>query len=72
MTAITPPASDWTYRDAWGRVIRAGRRALPRHTATGRLDERGNRVVACSCGWTGNALGWGEHLDSVVRSALGG
>ncbi len=33
--------------------------------------QAGNRIVDCRCGWTGNALGWADHLDSVVRGALG-
>lgn len=49
--------------------MRAGRAELPSHVATGHLDERGNRQVDCSCGWTGNGLGWADHLDVVVRTA---
>lgn len=59
-----------TYSDAWHRLVTAGREVLPRHTGTGSLDERGNRVVDCDCWWRGNGLGWAGHLDSVVRSAI--
>lgn len=72
MTALSPSPRDWTYRDAWQRLMRAGTAELSRHTGTGRLDERGNRIVDCSCGWKGNALGWADHLDAVVRSAVEG
>lgn len=71
MTALSPSARDWSYRDAWSRLIRVGGAELPRHTATGRMDERGNRIVDCGCGWSGNALGWSDHLDAVVRAAVG-
>jgi hypothetical protein len=64
--------TDWSYSDARRRLVRAGRSQLARHTARGRLDDEANRVVDCSCGWTGNGLGWVEHLDNVVRSALDG
>ena len=62
---------DWTYRAARIRMLRAGRAQLPRHVAGARMDKAGNRIVDCRCGWTGNALGWADHLDSVVRGALG-
>lgn len=61
---------DWTYRDARRRMLHAGRAQLPGHSAVARLDDHGNRLVDCRCGWTGNGLGWAGHLDSVVRSAL--
>lgn len=62
---------DWTYRAARKRMLRAGRAQLPRHVAVARMDHAGNRIVDCGCGWSGNALGWADHLDSVVRGALG-
>jgi hypothetical protein len=62
---------DWTYRAARERMLRIGRLQLPRHVAVARMDDAGNRVVDCGCGWSGNGLGWAEHLDSVVRQALG-
>jgi hypothetical protein len=62
---------DWTYRAARKRMLRAGRTQLPRHVAVARMDKSGNRIVDCRCGWTGNALGWADHIDSVVRGALG-
>ena len=61
---------DWTYRAARHRIVRAGDAELPRHTAVARMDDLGNRIVDCACGWTGNGLGWAGHLDSVVRLAL--
>jgi len=61
---------DWTYRAAQRRLHRAGKTHLPQHTATARLDKAGNRLVDCSCGWTGNGLGWAGHLDHVMRAAL--
>jgi hypothetical protein len=70
MTARRTARQDWTYRDARRRMVRAGRAQLPRHSAVARLDDRGNRIVDCGCGWTGNGLGWAGHLDSVVRAAL--
>lgn len=71
--AVTAPRQerqDWTYRSARRRLIRAGRAELPRHVAVARLDEVGNRIVDCRCGWSGNGLGWAGHLDSVIRLAL--
>jgi hypothetical protein len=65
-------AKDWSYRDARRRLVAVGDRHLRHHTASGRLDEHANRIVDCSCGWTGNALGWAGHLDQVVRAALDG
>jgi hypothetical protein len=50
--------------------MRAARAQLPRHVASARLDDDGNRIVDCECGWTGNGLGWLAHLDTVVRGAL--
>jgi glutamate-1-semialdehyde aminotransferase len=51
-------------------MVRAGRAEIARHSAVARLDDDGNRLVDCSCGWSGNALGWAGHLDAMVRSAL--
>ena len=62
---------DWTYRAARERMLRVGRAQLPHHQAVARMDDAGNRVVDCGCGWSGNGLGWAEHLDKVVRQALG-
>jgi len=70
MTARRTARQDWTYRDARRRMVRAGRAQLPRHSAVPRLDDRGNRMVDCSCGWTGNGLGWVGHIDNVVLAAL--
>ena len=70
MTALRPGRQDWTYRAARLRMIKAGREQLPRHSAAARMDRNGNRIVDCSCGWSGNGLGWAVHLDSVVRLAL--
>lgn len=70
MTIRGEEVQDWTYLDARRRMVRAGRTQLPQHTATGRLDDDGNRLVDCSCGWSGNGLGWVGHLDNVVRAAL--
>jgi len=61
---------DWSYRDARLRMVRAGREELRRHVGAARLDDEGNRLVDCSCGWVGNGLGWTSHLDTVVRAAL--
>lgn len=63
------PVRDWTYGDARRRMVWAGGAELARHTGRGRLDARGNRIVDCSCGWTGNGLGWAGHLDNVVKLA---
>ena len=63
---------DWSYSDARRRLLEAAGDQLPRHTASGRLDDAANRLVDCSCGWAGNALGWAAHLDHVVCSALDG
>jgi hypothetical protein len=62
---------DWTYRAAQERMLRVGRAQLPRHVAAAHMDDAGNRIVTCACGWSGNGLGWAEHLDGVVRQALG-
>jgi hypothetical protein len=70
MTAGRSSRQDWTYRDARRRMLRAGRAQLPRHVAIARLDDHGNRLVDCGCGWSGNGLGWAGHIDSVVRAAL--
>ena len=70
MTARRELTQDWTYRAARSRMVRAGRALLPRHVAVARLDNRGNRIVDCGCGWSGNGLGWAGHLDSVMRIAL--
>jgi len=61
---------DWTYRDARLRLVRAGRARLPEHVAVAALDDDGNRLVECGCGWRGNGIGWAAHIDSVVRAAL--
>lgn len=61
---------DWTYRAARQRIVLAGRVELPHHAAVVRMDDNGNRIVECACGWTGNGLGWDGHLDSVIRLAL--
>jgi hypothetical protein len=61
---------DWTYQAARRRMVRVGGIELARHVGTGRLDARGNRIVDCSCGWAGNGIGWGGHLDDVVRHAV--
>ncbi len=66
----TQAAPDWTYRDAKRRLRSVGRRHLPSHAAQPRMDREGNRLVDCTCGWTGNAIGWASHLDHVVRSAI--
>ena len=70
MTVRATEQQDWTYSEARGRLVRGGRAELPRHVASARLDDVGNRLVDCACGWTGNALGWAAHLDSVVRAAI--
>lgn len=70
MTARGIQPIDWTYRAARRRMINAARVQLPRHVASPRLDDDGNRLVDCGCGWAGNGLGWNAHLDSVVRAAL--
>jgi len=61
---------DWTYREARRRMVRAGRAHLAEHVGTASLDDDGNRVVQCGCGWRGNGLGWAAHVDSVVRAAV--
>jgi hypothetical protein len=61
---------DWTYRAAKRRLLRAGRTELPRHVAVARMDGAGNRIVDCRCGWSGNGLGWADHIDRVVRLAF--
>ena len=71
MTVRRAERQDWTYRAARNRMLRAARAQLPRHDAVARMDDAANRIVDCRCGWTGNALGWADHLDSVVRGALG-
>lgn len=72
MTAVTAFArQDWTYRAARRRMLRAARAQLPRHVAIARMDDVGNRIVDCRCGWSGNGLGWSDHLDNVVRQAFG-
>jgi hypothetical protein len=70
VSTLTDRRQDWTYRDARRRMVRAGRAEIARHSAVARLDDHGNRLVDCSCGWSGNALGWAGHLDAMVRSAL--
>jgi len=70
MTADGVRIRDWTYRDARLRLVRAGRARLPEHVAVAALDDDGNRLVECGCGWRGNGIGWSAHIDSVVRAAL--
>ena len=70
MTAHAPQMEDWTYRAARRRMVRAAEASLPRHAASARMDRKGNRIVDCACGWSGNGLGWASHLDSVVHQAL--
>ena len=71
MATARTARQDWTYRAARRRMLRAGRAELPQHVAAARMDRAGNRIVDCRCGWSGNGLGWAEHLDCVVRQALG-
>ena len=71
MGAARSERQDWTYRAARRRMLKVGRAQLPRHAAVARMDAAGNRIVDCGCGWSGNGLGWADHLDSVVRQALG-
>ena len=61
---------DWSYREARRRMIRAARPRLSRHTAIPSLDDDGNRLVTCRCGWRGNGIGWAGHVDTVVRAAV--
>ena len=70
MTADAVRIRDWTYREARLRLVRAGRARLPEHVAVAALDDHGNRLVECGCGWRGNGIGWAAHLDSVVRAAV--
>jgi hypothetical protein len=70
MTVSRRPLRDWTYLAARDRMVRAGRSTLPLHIGAASMDDRGNRMVDCSCGWRGNALGWAAHLDSVVQRAV--
>jgi len=70
MTVDGYEVRDWTYRDARLRMVRAGRARLPEHMAVAALDDVGNRLVECGCGWRGNGIGWAGHIDSVVRAAL--
>jgi hypothetical protein len=70
MAVERPEQQDWTYRAAQKRMLRLGRAQLRHHAATLRMDNGGNRIVDCRCGWIGNGLGWSEHLDNVVRQAL--
>ena len=63
---------DWSYRDAQRRLVRAGRRHLQRHAAVIRLDDGANPIVDCACSWTGNAIGWAEHLEGVVHASIEG
>lgn len=71
MTGIGYRIRDWTYRDARRRMVRAGRARLPEHVGVASLDDDGNRLVECGCGWRGNGIGWATHIDSVVRAAIG-
>ena len=61
---------DWTYRDARRRMVRVARARLRDHVGTAGIDDDGNRLVHCRCGWRGNGIGWASHVDSVVRAAL--
>ena len=61
---------DWSYREARERIVRAGREQLPRHVGVAQMDDDGNRIVECGCGWRGNGLGWASHIDAIVHSAL--
>jgi len=70
MTVTGYRIRDWTYRDARCRMVRAARSRLPAHAAIPSLDDDGNRLVDCGCGWRGNGIGWASHLDSVVRAAV--
>jgi hypothetical protein len=70
MSAARTERQDWTYRAARRRMLKVGRAQLPRHVAVARMDDAGNRIVDCQCGWSGNGLGWADHLDRVVRQAL--
>ena len=70
VTVRPPERQDWTYRAARRRMVKAGKAQLPLHIAAARLDRNGNRIVDCLCGWSGNGLGWADHLDTVVRVAL--
>ena len=70
MTSRRDESQDWSFAAARQRVILAGQAQLPRHVAVARMDDSGNRIVDCGCGWSGNGLGWASHLDSVVRLAL--
>jgi hypothetical protein len=70
MTVQKDPVRDWTYTDARRRLLTAGRAQLSGHAALPRLDEQGNRIVDCGCGWSGNGLGWTGHIDQVVSAAL--
>jgi aconitase A len=70
MTVRGDEIGDWTYRAARQRMVRVARTQIARHAAIPQLDDHGNRVVKCGCGWCGNALGWADHLDAVVHSAL--
>ena len=70
-TFASAKVQDWTYRAARRRLRRAGGARLLAHTAIAELDAHANRVVRCACGWRGNGLGWLEHLDHIVRAAIG-
>jgi hypothetical protein len=70
MTISGHPVRDWTYRDARQRMVRLGRARLLEHTGLPDLDDDGNRLVQCACGWRGNGIGWSRHLDTVVRAAI--
>jgi len=70
MTAISHSIRDWSYDEAAHRLRRSAATALPGHSAVMSLDPSGNRVATCSCRWTGNGLGWLEHIDVVVSGAV--
>jgi hypothetical protein len=67
---ISSRIRDWTYRDARRRMVQAARARLRDHAARADVDDDGNRLVQCGCGWRGNGLGWVAHVDSVVRAAV--
>jgi hypothetical protein len=70
MTISGHRVRDWTYRDARRRMVQVGRARLREHVGVASLDDVGNRLVRCACGWRGNGPGWMGHLDTVVRSAV--
>jgi hypothetical protein len=61
---------DWSYGEARRRFREAAATHLPQHLAAMELDRDANRIVKCSCGWTGNGIGWLAHIDSVLAGAM--